>query len=153
MLITTSVTLAAFSGFVLGATAGELSDAFLLAAAGAIAVAAVGCLVGGVKWLWNLDRKMTTLTTTVTAGFLEAHGRHIDLDRKVDEGFEFASNERASMNIDIKEIGLRVATVEHELTPNDGHSARDAINRIDRRSRKVAEQVGAIDYDEDEEAV
>lgn len=152
MLITSSVLLAASSGFVLGATAGQLSDAFLLAAAGAIAVASVGCLVGGIKWLWNLDKKMTALSSTMVAGFLEAHGRHAALEEKVEQGFTQATQDRDRMGLHLSEIGLRVATVEHELAPNDGHSARDAINRIDRRSRKVAEQVGALDYD-DEEAI
>jgi len=116
VLITSSVSIAALSGFVLGLTAGQLGEAFILASTGAVAVALVGAAVAAVKWLWKLDRKIERL------------------------------------DISLREVSLRVATVEHEFTSNDGSSTKDAITRIDRRSRKVAESVGAVDYD-DEEAI
>jgi hypothetical protein len=101
-------------GFVLGVTAGGLSDAFLLGAAGAMAVATVGAFVGGIKWLFTLDAKMTDHSTL------------------------------------LREISLRLSKVEGEFTTNGGGTALDAINRIDRRSRAVAESVGATDYDDED---
>ena len=152
-VLTSSVLGAALCGFIIGATAGQLSDAFLLAAMGALAVASVGALVALVKWLWGLGEKMSTINGTMIAGFLEAHTRHVELDAKVDDGFSHAKSEREALALDLKEISLRVATVEHEFLENDGSSTKDAIARIDRRSRKVAESVGAIDYDDDTEAI
>ena len=59
------------------------------------------------------------------------------------------------MGTDLREIGLRVAAVEGELVGNGestgASTPRDAIDRIDRRSRKVAESVGALDYDDEVE--
>ncbi|GAQ61878.1 hypothetical protein [Streptomyces scabiei] len=34
-------------------------------------------------------------------------------------------------------IEERVAAVEHELQPNSGHSLRDAVDRVDRRTRTL----------------
>jgi hypothetical protein len=118
---------AAGGGFVLGATtAGELSDAFLLAASGALAVAAVAALVGGIRWLFNLDRKMTSLVATVETGFAEASDALAD-------------------------VASRLSTVEAEFigTEQTG-TQREAIERIDRRSRKIAEHAGAVDYDDED---
>jgi len=134
VLLTSTAGVAAGAGFVLGISSGELGEAFATAAAGAVAVAAVGCLVGGVRWLWNLDRRMAAMQASIQ------------------QGFDHAKTERDRMGLSLTEIGLRVAAVEGELAPNGGSNTRDAINRIDRRSRKVAEQVGAIDYD-DEDAI
>jgi hypothetical protein len=49
-------------------------------------------------------------------------------------------------------VELELAPAVDGVRPANGPTAREAIDRIDRRSRKVAEQVGALDYD-DEDAV
>lgn len=117
----------------MGVTAGDLSDAFLLGVAGAMAVVAVSAFVGGIRWLFTLDRKMSAL------------------DVKIAEGFIDAARQRGALQGELRAIGRRVETVEREFLPNDGTTALDAIYRIDRRSRKVAESVGAVDYDDEDE--
>jgi hypothetical protein len=126
-------------GFVLGVTAGGLSDAFLLGAAGAVAVATVSALIGGVRWLLTLDTRLAAIRDDMAAGFEEATAA------------------RAILAGGLTGIDARVAAIETELTTNGGHdireggTVRDAVERIDRRSCKVAEQVGALDYDDEDD--
>ena len=63
----------------------------------------------------------------------------------------FVGGIRWLVAIDTKVDALTAAleVVECELTANGGKSAKDAIDRIDRRSRQLAETVGAIDYDDE----
>lgn len=120
-------------GFVLGVSAGGLADAFLLGMAGAIAVVVVSAFVSGIRWIWRLDGKVVELAGAVETGFASADAHRLELG---DE---------------LRKIGERVETVEAEFKVNDGTTALDAIRRIDRRSRKVAESVGAVDYDDEDE--
>lgn len=95
MLITGGVITVGGSGFVLGASAGDLENAFLLGIAGAVAVVVVSTFVGGVKWLFNMDRKMTALTNALEEGFgsgaNERHELSTELAERHDAVLEIAS--------------------------------------------------------------
>ncbi|MCZ4604762.1 hypothetical protein O3S80_13625 [Streptomyces sp. Lzd4kr] len=51
--------------------------------------------------------------------------------------------ERAGVMARLDQIEERVGTIEHELRPNSGQSLRDAVDRVDRRTRTLAPDPGA----------
>ena len=51
--------------------------------------------------------------------------------------------ERPGVMARLDQIEGRVSTIEHELRPNSGRSLRDAVDRVDRRTRTLAPDPGA----------
>lgn len=50
--------------------------------------------------------------------------------------------ERPGVMARLDQIEGRVGTIEHELRPNSGHSLRDAVDRVDRRTASLAPDPG-----------
>lgn len=50
--------------------------------------------------------------------------------------------ERPGVMARLEGIEARVSHIEHELRPNSGRSLRDAVDRVDRRTRTLAADAG-----------
>ncbi|MFE5258225.1 hypothetical protein [Streptomyces coelicoflavus] len=48
--------------------------------------------------------------------------------------------ERPGVMARLDAIESRLSRVEHEMQPNSGHSLRDAVDRVDRRTRQLADE-------------
>ncbi|MCW5252202.1 hypothetical protein [Streptomyces sp. SHP 1-2] len=47
--------------------------------------------------------------------------------------------ERPGVMVRLDQIEAQVSHIQHELTPNSGSSLRDAVDRVDRRTRTMAD--------------
>lgn len=85
-------------------TAGGMADAFLYAVAGAAGAAVVAAAVAVFKWL-----------------------------RALDEHFDRSMAWQQSVDTRMAEANLRLASVEHEVTTNEGGSLKDSVAKIGKR--------------------